>query len=122
MRALVVDDSGVIRCILVRILRGLGVQRIVEASNGEEAWNTFLATPADLVLTDWHMPVMDGLELTQKIREINAHVPIVMISIVDTKSMIIEAVRAGVSDYVSKPFERDELEARLDRFIAAKLI
>ncbi len=122
MRALVVDDSGVMRCILSRVLRGLGIQRIVEADNGQEAWTSFLANRPDLVLTDWHMPSMDGLELTQKIREIDPTVPIVMITIVDTKNMVVEAIRAGVSDYVCKPFERDELEAKLERFVAAKLV
>lgn len=122
MRALVVDDSGVIRCILSRVLRELGVQRIVEANDGQVAWNSFLALRPKLVLTDWHMPGMDGLELTRKIREIEPTVPIVMITIVNTKYMVVEAIRAGVSEYVCKPFERDELEAKLGRFVAAKLV
>lgn len=119
MRALVVDDSGVIRSILVRVLRGMGVQRIVEAADGAEAWTAFQECPTDIVLTDWHMPREDGLELTKRIREVDASVPVVMITIVDTKNNIIEAVQAGVSDYLCKPFERQELEAKLARFISA---
>lgn len=118
MRALVVDDSGVIRCILSRALRGLGMQRIVEANDGEKAWNSFLAFRPNLVLTDWHMPGMDGLELTRKIREIDPNVPIILITIADTKNMIMQAISVGVSDYICKPFDRDELEAKLERFVA----
>lgn len=117
MRALVVDDSGIIRSILVRVLRGMGVKRVMEASDGQEAWALFNSQPTDLVLTDWHMPHVDGLELTKRIREINMHVPVIMITIVDTKEKVMEAIEAGVSDYVCKPFERHLLESKLDRFI-----
>ncbi len=117
MRVLVVDDSGVIRSILARVVRGMGIKRIVEAADGSEAWTAFENQPTDLVLTDWHMPRLDGLELTKRIRAIAPDVPIVMVTVVDSKAMIIEAIQAGVSDYLCKPFERDELEAKLERFI-----
>jgi len=117
MRTLVVDDSGVIRSILVRVLRGMGVDRIVECSDGQDAWEVFNSQPTDLVLTDWHMPYVDGLELTKRIRGVDPHVPVIMVTVVDTKDKVMEAIQAGISDYICKPFERDVLESKLDRFI-----
>ena len=117
MRVLVVDDSVVMRMIIVRILRKMGVLRIVEAGDGQEAWEAYEINHPNLVITDWHMPNGDGLELTQKIRQGDPHVPIVMVTVVDSKASVVEAVRAGVNDYVCKPFGRDELQHKLDRFI-----
>lgn len=119
MRALVVDDSGIIRSILARVLRGMGVRHIVEAANGHDAWEIYNAQSPDLIITDWHMPQVDGLELTKRIRVVNPHVPVVMVTIVDNKAKVIEAIEAGVTDYLCKPFEREDLEAKLDRFIPA---
>lgn len=117
MRVLVVDDSVVIRMIIVRILRMMGTLRIVEAGDGQEAWEAYLINRPDLVITDWHLPYCDGLELTKRIRQVDSHVPIVMVTVADSKASVIEAVRAGVNDYVCKPFCRDELTRKLDRFI-----
>ncbi len=117
MRVLVVDDSGIIRSIVVRTLRMMGVRRIVEAEDGQQAWEAFGADPANLVITDWYMPRSDGLELTKRIRQVDQNVPIVMVTVVDSEACVVEAVRAGVNDYISKPFTRDELQLKLDRFI-----
>ncbi len=117
MKVLVVDDSRVIRSILVRVLRSMGVRRIIEACDGEEAWVAFNAGEFQLVITDWHLGALSGLELTQKIRGVDTRVPIVMVTIVDTKAMIMQALEAGVSDYICKPFERDELESKLDKYV-----
>jgi two-component system chemotaxis response regulator CheY len=70
-----------------------------------------------LVITDWHMPVCSGLELVARIRAVNQIVPIVMVTIVDTKPMILEALRVGVSDYLCKPFDRCTLQAKLDKYV-----
>lgn len=121
MRVLVADDSGVIRSILVRILRSMGVQRIVEASDGLRAWESFEMNAPDLVLTDWHMPFFDGLELTKRIRAVNANIPIIMITVVDSKACVIEAIQAGVNDYLCKPFERHLIEAKLELYIPIRL-
>ncbi len=62
MRALVADDSGVMRKVIVRALAAVGVEATDEACNGQEAFDLFVATPYDLVVTDWNMPEMNGLE------------------------------------------------------------
>lgn len=117
MRVLVADDSALVRSILVRVLRMMGVRRIVEAANGLEAWEAFETHPTDLVVTDWHMPYVDGFELTKRIRQVAPHVPIMMVTVVDSKDCVVEALRAGVNEFVCKPIDRWELEAKLDRFI-----
>lgn len=117
MKVLVVDDSGIIRCSITRVLRTLGIKKIVESDNGESAWNLFQADHFDMVITDWHMPRMDGVELTKNIRSINAECPIFMVTVVDTKPMIVEALKSGVTDFLCKPFERSELLAKLDRHV-----
>lgn len=117
MKVLVVDDSGIIRCSIVRVLRSLGVKKIVESDNGESAWGLFQAGDFDMVITDWHMPRMDGVELTKNIRSVQPDCPVFMVTVVDTKPMIVEALKSGVSDFLCKPFERSELLAKLDRHL-----
>jgi two-component system, chemotaxis family, chemotaxis protein CheY len=116
-KVLVVDDSGVIRSIIVRALRAMGVRKIVEAADGEEAWSLFQENEYGLVITDWHMPIMSGLDLTVRIRTQDLEIPIVMVTIVDTKERIVKALEAGVSDYLCKPFQRADLQAKLDKYV-----
>ncbi len=119
MKVLVVDDSGVIRCVIARVLKDLGIRRILEANDGSEAWDLLRDNEVGLVITDWHMPRIDGLELTKKIRAEYPELPIVMVSIVDTREMIIEIIKAGVNEYVCKPFTRDELSEKIEKYLPA---
>lgn len=121
MRTLVVDDARIIRSILVRTLRSLGIREIVEAADGQEAWAAFTANPIALVLTDWHMPNMDGLELTKRIRAVDSVVPIVMITVVESRSWIDEAFNAGITEFISKPLNRETLESKLDRLLPSAM-
>lgn len=119
MKALIVDDSGVMRKIIIRSLLSLGPCEFVEAVNGKDAFEKFVTEPFDLVLTDWNMPVRNGLELVQDIRGAQSQVPIIMITTEAQKGQITLAIEAGVSDYLTKPFDNDELRAKLEQFIAA---
>lgn len=117
MPTLVVDDARIIRSILVRTLRSMGIREIVEAVDGNEAWDAFNASPIDLVLTDWHMPNMDGLELTKRIRTVDSQVPIVMVTVVEARSWIDEAFTAGITEFISKPLNRESIVSKLDHLL-----
>ena len=117
MKVLVVDDSGIMRKIIIRSLNACGVSDIVEGANGNEGLAAFQSGPVDIVLTDWNMPEMSGLELLQAIRATGSAVPVIMITTEGDKSSVIEAVQAGVTDYLCKPFEQDELRDKLDKYV-----
>ncbi len=118
MRVLVVDDSGIMRKIIIRSLNACGVNQIVEAGNGREGLAAFQAGPVDIVLTDWNMPEMSGLELLIAIRATGSDVPVIMITTEGEKSSVIEAVQAGVTDYLCKPFEQEDLRNKLEKYVA----
>ncbi len=118
MRVLVVDDSGIMRKIIIRALNACGVSQIVEAANGREGLAAFQAGPVDIVLTDWNMPEMSGLELLIAIRATGSDVPVIMITTEGEKSSVIEAVQAGVTDYLCKPFEQEDLRNKLEKYVA----
>lgn len=118
MRVLVVDDSGVMRKVIVRALNTVGVKECVEASNGVEALRIFQTDQFDLILTDWNMPEKSGLELVQDIRATGATLPIIMVTTEAQKGQVVAAIQAGVSDYLTKPFDNDVLRAKLDKFVA----
>ena len=117
MKVLVVDDSGVMRKIIVRSLNAVGVTDIVEAADGQEAFERFQEQTFDLVLTDWNMPIRSGLELVKDIRASGSKVPIMMITTEAQKSQVISAIQAGVTDYLTKPFENEALRGKLDRYV-----
>ncbi len=115
MRALVVDDSKPSRSIVARTLRDLHFD-CAEAANGAEALATLAATGRPhLVTVNWHMPVMDGLELVRRLRRDPAHrdLPLLMISTEHDRGRIAEALQAGVNDYLAKPFTAAALVQKL---------
>lgn len=119
MKVLVADDSGIMRKIIIRSLNAVGVSDIVEAADGQEAIDAYKAEPVDLILTDWNMPNKTGLDVVTEIRALGSSVPIIMVTTEAQKSQVIAAIQAGVSDYLTKPFEADDLRAKLDKFVAA---
>jgi two-component system chemotaxis response regulator CheY len=101
--------------ILSRTLRELGFE-VREAGNGSEALNTLgSGSPPDLVMADWNMPVMDGLELLQKIRASPVHggVPVVMVTTEAEIGQMTLALQAGATEYVMKPFTKEILADKL---------
>ena len=105
MKVLLVEDSTPLRGIIKQMLASLGYDEIVEAGDGLEAWDHLEASSFDLLLTDWNMPNMSGLELLQIVRETpsTADMPVVMLTTRSNKQDIISAVKAGVNNYVTKP-------------------
>jgi len=120
MRVLLADDSGTMRTIIRRSLESLGVTGAVEAADGLQAVELFKSGEGfDLVLTDWNMPGKNGLEVAREIRALDPNVPIVMVTTEAEKSRVLEAIQAGVSDYLVKPFTTEVLRKKLDRFTPA---
>ena len=114
-RVLVADDSSTMRKIILRSLQAVGVPSAVEAADGDEAVKLFSTGEFDLVLTDWNMPGKNGLEVVQEIRKTNKDVTIIMVTTEAEKSRVLEAIQAGVSDYLVKPFTADTLREKLEK-------
>jgi two-component system chemotaxis response regulator CheY len=114
-KVLVADDSKTMRKIISRSLEAVGVSSITEAADGLQAVDLFKLNPFDLVLTDWNMPGKTSLEVIREIRAENGTVPIIMITTEAEKSRVMEAIQAGVTDYLVKPFAADTLREKLDK-------
>ncbi len=115
LQVLVADDSRTMRTIIRRSLESLGVSNIAEAGDGAEAFTLFQQKAFNLVLTDWNMPIKNGLDLIRDIRSQNKQVPIIMITTEAEKSQVLTAIQAGVSDYLVKPFTADVLRDKLSK-------
>jgi two-component system chemotaxis response regulator CheY len=118
VRVLVADDSSTMRKIIVRNLQAIGIPSAVEASDGNEAVQIFIPGHFELVLTDWNMPGKTGLEVIKEIRAKDAKVPIIMITTEAEKSRVVQAIQAGVTDYLVKPFTSETLRAKLEKHVA----
>lgn len=114
-RVLVADDSSTMRKIIVRSLLAVGVENTTEAADGTEAVNAFKPGEFDLVLTDWNMPGKNGLEVVKEIRGQDANIPIIMVTTEAEKDRVVQAIQAGVSDYLVKPFNADTLREKLEK-------
>ena len=114
IRALIVDDSSVMRKIVERSLRqaGLGIAQILEAGNGAEALAAVQANKVDLILCDINMPVMDGLEFVKQLAGMeNAKgVPVVMITTEGGETHVVQALSAGARGYIRKPFTPEQVK------------
>lgn len=113
--AVVVDDSAAMRRIQVRALEGMG-WTVQAASNGDEALALLRSMPhCDLLLTDWHMPGLDGLELVKVLRADArfASLPILMVTSDAVLESVQKALEAGVNDFLMKPFTPEALSERV---------
>lgn len=119
MRFLVVDDSPTMRRIVANALRDIGYSEVVEAEDGSDAIAKLDANPVEFVITDWNMPNVNGLELTQYIRQHakHGHLPILMITTRGMKEDVIAAMQARVNNYVVKPFTPDVLKEKIDSIL-----
>lgn len=115
MKVLIADDSGTMRTIVARSVESNGIKDIVQACDGKEAIDLFKADSIDFVITDWNMPNMTGIDLIRAIRETNTEVPIIMITTEAEREKVLEAIQAGVTDYLAKPFTPDQLVEKLDK-------
>jgi len=117
LKVLVVDDMMSIRNIVKRALLEIGYKDIYDALNGEDALEKLKSGGFGLVLLDWNMPVMNGIELLRIIRADSAlrTLPVLMITTEAKMENIMEAVQAGVSDYVVKPFSAQALQEKLEK-------
>jgi two-component system chemotaxis response regulator CheY len=112
-RVLVADDSSTMRKIIIRSLQAVGITEAKEAADGNEAVSKFKPGQFDMVLTDWNMPGKTGIEVVQEIRAQDPKVPIIMITTEAEKGRVLQAIQAGVSDYLVKPFNADTLREKL---------
>ena len=118
MKVLVVDDSSTMRRIIVNTLSRLGYKDTVQGADGVEAWEAMQANPdVNVVITDWNMPNMNGLELVKKIRaeEKYVDIPIIMVTTEGGKAEVITALKAGVNNYIAKPFTPQVLKEKFEQ-------
>ena len=115
MRFLIVDDSSTMRRIIINTLTKLGHHSFVEAGNGREALEKFGAGPVDMVITDWNMPEMDGIDFVRTLRATpnGKVVPVLMVTTNAANGDVAEAIKAGVNNYVVKPFTADTLKDKI---------
>lgn len=119
MRALIVDDDCLLRTLTEALLREMVAVDTVEASNGKEALALLKCESADLIISDWSMPVMDGLEFLKACKGDAAlkHIPFIMSSGQGEKADILRAIEAGVDAYIVKPFLPNELQDVVDKIM-----
>ena len=119
MKVLLVDDSRTMRAIQRKILHSLGYEDIAEANDGIEGLSQVVAEKPDLILLDWNMPNMDGPTFALKLRETRKDIPIIMVTTEAERTRVIEAIRAGVNNYVVKPFTPQMLTEKIEQTLQA---
>ena len=119
INVLVVDDMQSIRIMVKGCLRDLGANEVIMASNGQSAWDILKSTNIDLIICDWDMPQMSGIELLKCVKdsEKTKHIPFLMLTGTTEKERVVSAVKGGVDDYLSKPFQPKDLEYRVIKLL-----
>lgn len=115
MKILVVDDSKVMRSIIIRTLRQAGYESaaITEASNGVEALKAMVTSKPDLVFLDWNMPELNGIELAEKLKSAGIHVKFGFVTTESSAEMKARAMAAGAQFLISKPFTVESFQLAL---------
>jgi len=117
IKILVVDDMSTMRRIVKNIMKQLGFANVEEAENGEEALIKLRADSFGFIISDWNMPVMTGIELLRAVRadEKLKTIPLLMVTAEAKKENLIEAIQAGVSNYIVKPFTAEVLQEKMNK-------
>jgi two-component system chemotaxis response regulator CheY len=117
MKLLVVGDMSSMRGIVKNIMKQLGFANVEEAENGQEALDKLRAESFRFVISDWNMPVMTGIDLLRAIRaddKLKA-IPVLMMTAEAKKENLVEAIQAGVSNYIVKPFTAEVLQEKMNK-------
>jgi two-component system chemotaxis response regulator CheY len=117
MKVMIVDDFATMRRILRNILKQIGFKNIIEADDGKHALKELKKEKVDLIMCDWNMPEMPGIELLKNVRSDDElkEIPFVMVTAEAQKDNILEAVKSGVSNYVVKPFTAETITEKLSK-------
>ena len=114
-KILIVDDSRTSRKILKGILENAGYEVVGEATNGQEGYERYVELMPDIVTMDITMPVLDGIEALKKIKNEYPEAKVVMVTAAGQKTKMVEAVQNGANEFVSKPFEPEQLKMIIDK-------
>ena len=117
MKILVVDDMSTMRRIVKNIMKQLGFANVEEAENGQDALDKLKTESFGFVISDWNMPVMTGIDLLRAIRaddKLKA-IPVLMVTAEAQKENLVEAIKAGVSNYIVKPFTTEVLQEKMSK-------
>ena len=117
MKILIVDDSSTMRRIIINTLSRIGYTDVVEGENGKSGLEKLGQGGVEMIITDWNMPEMDGLEFVKTVRGQNAAIPILMVTTNAAKEDIVEALQAGVNNYVVKPFTPETLKEKIESLL-----
>lgn len=120
IKILAVDDSPTMRRIIINTLKRAGYTNVVEASDGKDALAKMKVENVNFVITDWNMPEMDGLTFVTNLRNTPEYkdVPILMVTTRSVKDDILEAMKAGVNNYIVKPFTPETIKEKIDQILA----
>ena len=119
IKILVVDDFATMRKVIRNLLKQSGYENVTEAEDGVAAMNVLKSTKIDFVISDWNMPNMTGIELLKAVRSDNelGAMPFLMVTAESLKDNVVEAVKAGVSNYIVKPFTAEVLGEKIDKIL-----
>lgn len=117
INVLIVDDFATMRRIIKGVLKQLGFSNLIEAEDGEAALKELKKEKIGLIVSDWNMPNMTGLELLKEVRADSnlKNIPFLMVTAEGQKENVIQAVQAGVSNYIVKPFTPETFNAKLEK-------
>lgn len=117
MKVLVVDDFATMRKIIKNVLKQINIENVLEAENGKHALGILAGDTVDLIVSDWIMPEMTGIEFLKacKADENIKKIPFIMVTAEAQKDMIMEAIKSGVDNYIVKPFTPDKLREAIDK-------
>ena len=118
----VVEDERVSRTMIVEMLKKIGINRIVASTNGQIALDKLKTQKVDLIISDWHMPVMDGLEFFRAVKKekVLADTPFLMVTVEDSKEKVVEALKVGVRDYIVKPLSKNSFEDKVKTLFVSR--
>jgi two-component system, chemotaxis family, chemotaxis protein CheY len=117
MKILIVDDFATMRRIVKNLLRQLGFENIEEAEDGKQAFSKLKEIKYNLIISDWNMPNMSGIELLRNVRsdlELKS-LPFLMVTAESEREKVIEAVKSGVNNYIIKPFTVEILKEKMEK-------
>ena len=119
LKILIVDDLGSARKILKKLLTEVGIHCVDEASNGEEAYQKTLGSNYSLIISDWEMPKLKGIELLKKLRADARFekLPFIIVTSLNQRENVVAAVEAGTSDYIAKPFTSETLKVKIEQLL-----